>query len=194
MKKEDAFIIIGLIILTIIAYSFDHQIVSSISRPFAGYISLILSSWLFIFFVFVVAPAAILIRRQFYKEPAAILLAFIFSIAISLGIKILVARERPLGSEDVMPFINLPDYSFTSNHASAIGGALYMIKEYLGEYFKVFVIAGLVCVLSRVMLLEHYLSDVFGGLLVGVIAGIIIFSLFRGFVEKKIIFKNKDFF
>lgn len=106
------------------------------------------------------------------------LAALIFSgIIANLGLKNLIARERPFTYFDAALLIKEPhDYSFPSGHTSAsfaVAWVLYKDKFKINN-FPVYMIAMILAVLmglSRLYLSVHFPSDILAGIGTGILSG-----------------------
>ena len=88
-------------------------------------------------------------------------------------------RERPFITEDVVALINTShlDKSFPSDHSGvawAFATFVFLIDKKSGALLMVL---ALFISLGRVSAGVHYLSDVFGGAIVGVVAAIFVYSI-----------------
>lgn len=85
---------------------------------------------------------------------------------IALILKIVLGRARPelLFNQQLYGFFGLKFqrlyWSMPSGHATTIMGLIFGFIILLPRYFYTFLLVGLLVVLSRVLLTEHYLSDV----------------------------------
>ena len=85
---------------------------------------------------------------------------------ICLLLKIVFGRARPLlfFNEHLYGFYwmkwDVPYWSFPSGHTTTIMGFIFGLSILFPRYFYELVLLGLMVVLSRVFLTEHYLSDV----------------------------------
>ncbi len=99
---------------------------------------------------------------------------------LALNVKVLVARDRPSGLEDL---VQAPGYSFPSGHATNTAAAatalvilLWPILRRTGRRVAVLVAAAVVLItaLDRVFIGAHYPSDVTAGMILG--AGLVFSS------------------
>ena len=122
------------------------------------------------------AAVCLIVRsaRPALAAGAAVLLTY----GVTTGLKELVDRPRPTGTHPLVPLPDSP--SFPSGHAStafAAAAALAVFApRWLGPCFLA--IAALVGV-SRLELGVHYVSDVVGGALLGVVIGLVAGLLLR---------------
>jgi undecaprenyl-diphosphatase len=96
-------------------------------------------------------------------------------------LKVLFSRERPEDAIDEMRGRLMDAYSFPSGHATtSFGLACLVATSYPLPAVQaiVYAVATLIA-LSRVMLREHYLSDVLAGALLGTIVAASILHIFR---------------
>ncbi|MBO4264906.1 MAG: phosphatase PAP2 family protein [Clostridia bacterium] len=131
---------------------------------------------------FWIAVAAIMLCSKKYRKIGIMLgISYIFGIAFGNGVlKNLVARERPYTHLEYETFQNLTlliktpwDYSFPSGHTlvcfEASGVLMFTKRKPLG-YIALAI--GIAVAFSRIYLLVHYPTDVFGGMILGFVFGI----------------------
>lgn len=109
----------------------------------------------------------------------------ILSFLVNWGIKLLFARERP----EIMPLVSEGSYSYPSGHAAVsivMYGllAIYIYQNIKNKKLKYFLIS--LCIifpiiigLSRVYLGTHYMTDVLGGWLVGILMLFVSYKLYK---------------
>ena len=117
-------------------------------------------------------------RTKYTKEAIMVLLAI--ALASILGIKHIVKRKRPFIKNNIIKLmISQPGtYSFPSGHtASSFAAATVFIRTDMRLTYLIVVIAILIS-FSRLYLRVHYLSDVIGGIILGVFSGTIIVTMF----------------
>jgi undecaprenyl-diphosphatase len=132
---------------------------------------------------------AVLLWRRGRRRVAVWLGAtFVIAGALSAGLKVLVARTRPVFDD---PIAHAGGYSFPSGHALAAmvgaGCAVVLLHPRLrgGARVALWLVAGafvLLVGLDRVVLGVHYLSDVLAGWVVGlatVVATVVAFAVWR---------------
>jgi undecaprenyl-diphosphatase len=135
-----------------------------------------------------VAGAVVLWRRGRRRVAAWLVVTFAIASALSAGLKVLVARARPVFDD---PIAHAGGYSFPSGHAltamTAAGCAVVLLHPRLRGRARaaLWAVAGGFVVLvglDRVMLGVHYLTDVVAGWVVGlatVVATVVAFAVWR---------------
>lgn len=122
------------------------------------------------FLAVVTAAAALLLLRRDRLDGAYVAAAFLGAEALTLGLKLAFARERPVLDH---PFVDLHTYSFPSGHASisiAVYGAIAILLARrsrswwprVGLLVATLALVGLIG-FSRLYLGAHFLSDVLAG-------------------------------
>ena len=123
----------------------------------------------------------LLLFKQTRKCGLTVLIALLFSLIIgNILLKNIVARPRPCWiDETINLLISVPkDYSFPSGHtASSFAAATVFIRTDMRLTSLIVAIAVLIS-FSRLYLRVHYLSDVIGGIILGVFSGTIIVTMF----------------
>lgn len=109
-------------------------------------------------------------RRCSIAIAAALLLVLISG---SLILKPLIARPRPFMLDDsINLLINAPsDFSFPSGHTYSSAASAYVIYHFNKRYGIIaWILAGLIA-FSRLYLMVHFLTDILGGTLLGILCG-----------------------
>lgn len=118
-------------------------------------------------------------RKYGFMIVAALILCYLVG---NLSIKPIVARTRPF---DAMPLLRemliMPptDFSFPSGHtmsAFASSIVIYNMNKKIGAL--VFILSSFIG-FSRVYLYVHYPSDVFAGMIIGILVGLITITIFK---------------
>lgn len=107
-------------------------------------------------------------------------LSFLAGLAVNQMILLFVHRVRPYDA-GISHLIIGPssDWSFPSDHATAsFAIAASFLLHRLNRRGLVFLVAALLICVSRVYVGTHYLSDVLGGMLTGVIAAVVLRSVY----------------
>jgi undecaprenyl-diphosphatase len=117
----------------------------------------------------------LLIVRRRYREAILVAIVLAAATAGSEGVKQLVGRPRPLGTDPTIPGVV---YSFPSGHtleAATIYGIIAILiwrtRLPVAARLSVAIVLSVVVILvgvARVALAEHYPSDVLAGLLAGI--------------------------
>ncbi|MES2122048.1 MAG: phosphatase PAP2 family protein [Chlamydiota bacterium] len=113
------------------------------------------------------------IKNEFWaKRCLNLVVAIPLSIAIVDILKALLGRARPDSPLYGFTFFASSNsfYSFPSAHACTIGAICGTLSCFYPRYSIPLSVAALILALSRVILLEHYLSDVIAGVVIGLIA------------------------
>lgn len=130
-------------------------------------------------FIWIAVSALMMIRRKDRKAGAAILAALLIGLLIgTLFLKLLIARERPftyeqaaLSVDELLIAAPLDRYSFPSGHtlsAFSSAAAIFMHKKSWGT--AAYILAALIA-FSRMYLYVHFMTDILGGIVLGVIIG-----------------------
>ena len=121
-------------------------------------------------------------RTKYTKEAIMVLLAIALASILGEGIiKHIVKRKRPFIKNNIIKLmISQPGtYSFPSGHtASSFAAATVFIRTDMRPTYLIVVIAILIS-FSRLYLRVHYLSDVIGGIILGVFSGTIVVMIFK---------------
>lgn len=100
---------------------------------------------------------------------------------VNIGLKNLVARPRPCWLNDgVQMLIAIPkDFSFPSGHSAAsFAAACVIFSQYKKTGIAAMALAALIA-FSRMYLYVHFPTDILGGVIIGVLIGIIVPSVFK---------------
>jgi len=173
MKKGMIAWLLVFLALGILSLVFDSSIASYVASVQNSYLSTlfeVLSSYLMIALV-VIFVLFLLIKKHKNKALVTFVITLISSAIISFILKFIVMRPRPLGLIELLPIVNLIDYSFPSSHAVFMFSALPIIsKEFPKTKYWFIALASLIAI-ARVYLNVHYASDVILGAIVGYILG-----------------------
>lgn len=142
-------------------------------------------------FIWIVIAIILLFKKDTRQLGIMSIVALALSGIICSGIlKNVVARPRPY--EEIEGLVSVGgrpwDYSFPSGHTSAAFAiaTIYMIKKrkYYGVIMTIF---AFLIAFSRLYLGVHYFTDVFAGIIIGCLIGIIVVYIFDkcGYKNKK---------
>jgi undecaprenyl-diphosphatase len=168
-------------LIGIISFIYDEPIAiffKGLDNKFLTNLSIIFDS-IWVMIAIYLGLMIVIARKKDLKSVRPMSLALISTLVISSVIKLLIMRERPFGITEVIPFINLIDYSFPSNHAAVVFAAVPFINKELKKYKYFWIVFAVLIALSRVYLNLHYLSDVIFGGLLGYLVGIIAMKIFE---------------
>ena len=97
----------------------------------------------------------------------------IIAFAINIPIKLIFARPRPDLLQKFYP-LNIPNYSFPSSHAAVFFSLLPLLIARTKKLRYVWLVYAILIAISRILLKQHYFSDVVAGALLGYSIGILI--------------------
>ena len=136
-------------------------------------------------FVWIAAAIILLLCREYRSIGISIGLAQIIGVlSTNLIIKNLVTRKRPFDRLScIVPLIKKPsDWSFPSGHTTSSISASVLLIAALPLYIGIpALVLGLMIAFSRMYVGVHYLSDIAGGAVMGILsawAGAFVVSLF----------------
>ncbi|OOY14439.1 phosphatase PAP2 family protein [Thioclava sp. DLFJ4-1] len=108
-------------------------------------------------------------------------LAFLLGLAINQGILLFIHRVRPYdaGVSNLL-IAKSADWSFPSDHATASMSVAmaFALQRLPRRALAFFAMAFLIC-LSRIYVGTHYVTDVLGGAATGIVAAIVVRTLYR---------------
>lgn len=139
--------------------------------------------------IWIIIGLAILISKRNRKYGFMIMTVLILCFVIgNLSLKNLVGRTRPF---DVIPLLGgllitpPTDFSFPSGHTMCSFAASTVIF-YMNKRIGIFaLILGSFIGFSRLYLYVHYPSDVFGGMIIGILIGILTILIFKKMEKRR---------
>ena len=127
-----------------------------------------------VFLILGVVPIAILVwlRRGGLRTCMAAVLGAVLAVAITAAIGALWYRPRPFASEHFTPLIShAPNASFPSDHLAALGAVTICVWFASRRLGFLTAIVAVVVAFARVYVGVHYVSDVAGGFVLGLLCG-----------------------
>ncbi len=117
------------------------------------------------------------------KKIYALLLAFFSAVIISLVVKWMFLRQRPI--DLAYPFVKILAYSFPSMHAVVVFSLLPMLVYFLPKQKNFWISFAFLVIFTRIYFEFHYLSDVVFGAILGHSMGYLLLDLhLRGKIWK----------
>lgn len=119
-------------------------------------------------------------------------------------LKPLIGRSRPsivldkdckhksgqANKADITGGLGEMDYSMPSNHASNIFAFFTVYFMYIRKFRGLLFINSLLIAVSRIVVVKHYVSDVFAGIVIGIVIGLAVVYIFSLFGYKPAGFKR----
>lgn len=148
--------------------------------------------------VWIVTAVVLLIFKKTRKAGVAILLSLLIGLIVStLGLKNLIARERPFNTAGALLdapslLIGVPSgqFSFPSGHTVSSFAAATVIMMYNRKWGVPALILAALIALSRLYLYVHFPSDILAGVILGVLFAIaalkIVNTVWRKYYETKL--------
>ena len=170
MKKEHLFVAVLLIAASFLADSSINAFAKTIHTPPLDFVFGWFSHFATIFVILIVMTSLFLWEEKKKKWIKPLWLSFFGAFILSYAIKFIIMRARPDGTE-IIPLLNLIDYSFPSAHAAAAFSIIPLLDK---EYKKLkwfWLLFAIMVVASRLYFGVHYLSDVMAGAAIGYIFG-----------------------
>lgn len=140
-------------------------------------------------YVFIIGAVLMLIFKKTRKAGMMLSIALIIGLIVcNITLKPIIARTRPYdmpGKEAIVMLIKKPtDFSFPSGHSTASFEAATVIMATNKKWGVFAVIMACLIAFSRMYLYVHYPTDVFCGIAVGIIAGILGVAIVGKFYDK----------
>lgn len=180
---EGVLIALGVIAL-IISLFYDSYVAENITlyhTPALDIFFKVISSFYFLAFVLFILTTYLMYVQKKRDGILPLWVSYFAATLVVAIIKLLVARERPIGGEDLIWF---DKFSFPSMHA-AVCFAVLPILDIKFPKMKIFWISLVFLVaISRIYLQMHFLSDVIAGALIGYIVGITVIMIYQKQVYK----------
>ena len=131
----------------------------------------------------------ILISTKKYRKVGitCIIALFISLLFTDLSIKKIVQRPRPITLYPIEnALIKVPtSYSFPSGHTSSSFAAAWVLYRSMDRYKLAYLGIAVIMAFSRMYLYVHYLSDVVGGAVIGIISATLAMVLVNKYFQRK---------
>lgn len=140
--------------------------------------------------IWIIISILLICTKKYRKIGYTCALALIFSLLFTdLSIKQWVQRPRPITMYPIAnPLIKIPtSFSFPSGHTSSAFAAAWVLYRTMDKYKVGYLILAGLMAFSRMYLYVHYLSDIAGGVVVGIIS-----ATLAMIIVNKIANRNKD--
>lgn len=154
--------------------------------------------------IWLVFAAVLFIKPKYRPLSVLIVVCLIVELIVGNGIlKHLFARLRPFDQSNHAEWVQylganfklkinppIDHYSFPSGHAFSCGICATIITLYKKKLGFIAIPIALIMCFSRIYLCVHFPSDVFAGLIIGIVLAIVVWNVYRKFFEEKL---NKAF-
>jgi membrane-associated phospholipid phosphatase len=185
-------ILIALLIFVLISYLYFDRGVSlyfhNENTSFQG-LAVKVSALINPVFLLIALPIIYFLNKLFWKnanlyEPLKLLVfALPFSFAVTKLCKLLLSRDRPKrlfldGTYGFQLFAN-GDFSFPSGHACVVGAIVGSLACFMPKYTWPLFFAGILISFSRVIVGDHFLSDVIAGAVLGALMSQLLYLIMK---------------
>jgi undecaprenyl-diphosphatase len=144
--------------------------------------------------IWILISIILIYTKKYRKIGYTCVLALIFSLIFNdLTIKELVQRPRPITLYPIEnPLVKIPNsFSFPSGHTSSSFAAAWVIYRTIDKYKLGYLILAGLMAFSRMYLYVHYLSDIVGGMMVGIICATLAMVIVNKISDK--VKESKDY-
>ncbi len=193
MKKKGIFIIsiVMLVILTIITFLYDKEIIKVISSIRTDSLDYLFLSVIFIsnaYIIFFFLTTLFLWNSNHRRWVLPLWFNSFFAVGIGYLLKIIIARPRPFQAitgfsvlQIAFHFIrnnfNTWNFSFPSFQALIVFSALPILGKEFKKFKYIWFIFACLVVFSQVYFGVHYLSDIMAGAVIGYLMGLLIVKI-----------------
>lgn len=141
-------------------------------------------------FIWIIIALILLINKKHRKCGIMLVISLILSLIIgNIFLKNIIARQRPCWIDDTVNLLvnNPSDFSFPSGHtlsSFACAVSIYLYNKKNGKYA---VALATIIAFSRLYLFVHFPTDVFAGIIFGIIIAFLSRYMYNVKYEKKLI-------
>jgi len=157
-----------LLILSLFLDKFISDLFTTPKNQYLTYFFEQISNFTFIFSIVALYTTFILYLEENKKAILPLWITLVITLAITIFMKILIARTRP---NDLNFVFSGFDYSFPSQHTAFAFAVLPIIFRLFPKYKWHYLTFACIIAFSRIYLNVHYLSDVVAGALIGYLIG-----------------------
>jgi lipopolysaccharide/colanic/teichoic acid biosynthesis glycosyltransferase/membrane-associated phospholipid phosphatase len=171
MKQKNTFLI-GIVWIFVLAVSFildnyAFDLISLLKNNVLDFFFKYLTYLGEFFIALVILTVLALVKKKEERNIPLLWFSFIVLGIVVVILKFIIARIRPI---DFISFI-ITDYSFPSLHAAVAVLAFFVLVKEFPKKKYIWIILSLLVIFSRIYLKVHYLSDIVGGVILGLIIG-----------------------
>ena len=140
-------------------------------------------------FLLIALPILYFLNKLFWKNPKLyeplklLVFALPFSFAVTKLCKLLLSRDRPhrLFADGTYGFQLLAngDFSFPSGHACVVGAIVGSLACFMPKYTWPLLFTGILISFSRVIVGDHFLSDIVAGTVLGSLMSQILYLIMK---------------
>lgn len=165
------FIVLTLMVMFGLLKEIDLYFISNVPE-FEGVLLHVLFFLSFIANIYTVFSIVILIflynhfKRKNVKWGLALFLSIVFVSIATFIVKNVTAIPRPYNIENAYP-LTVESYSYPSGHVSRFTVICYYLSKKFKHIRLLMIFLLILIAFSRILLLQHYVSDVLGGFLLG---------------------------
>lgn len=139
--------------------------------------------------IWIIISLLLMFTKKYRKIGFTCALGLIFSLLFTdLSIKQWVQRPRPITMYPIEnPLIKTPtSYSFPSGHTSSSFAAAWVLYRIMDKYKLWYLVLAALISFSRMYLYVHYLSDIVGGIVIGIISATLAMVIINKLTDKNL--------
>lgn len=180
---------------------FEVEIIKALQSASTPFLDWIFKVMAYCFdYPLVIGLAIILLAFRKYRETLLFLIIEGLGFAVQVILKAIINRPRPfLASSEVINILEASNSSFPSGHSITCMGAVVVLGFMVTRSTKLknkkwicyagLIVALILCMLNRMYLGQHYITDVLAGFAISFLIGLVVFYLYLK-IEQKIKMRN----
>lgn len=182
-KFVNVVLVIG-IVLFCISLFFDNQIINAIPSLRSEIIDAIAQGLAVINRVVILVVVSLMLCKK-RTQIRDWCLVYLGGSAVAWALKELIQRPRPFETGAITPLVEATGYAFPSGHATVLFAAFPLLVTAYPSYRWLILVIAMILILTRVYLGIHYISDIIGGAVIGIVVSQIMLAIIHRVLPNK---------